>query len=88
MYKKRTLAICAMLSVSVFGVMAMSSFGSVRGEYIPNDYIYLSKYVNYWGGAATINGVLYSIINDPTTRNNAMLNQEIDILTDPLPILV
>ncbi len=87
MSKKKSMAICVMLSMSFMGVIAMANLGGVKAEYIPNDYVYLSRYGAYWGGAASMSGVLYSIINDPTTRNNAMLNQEIDILTDPLPNL-
>ncbi len=53
--------------------------------YVPADHVYISRYSNYWRGAAAIDGVYFSIISDPTTRNEAMLNQTIDILPDPLP---
>ena len=40
---------------------------------------------NYWDGAPNVNNLTFSIINNPTHRNQALLNGTIDFLDDPLP---
>src|SRR5271157_1045551 len=58
------------------------------GTYVVSDHVLLNANPNYWRGAPALAGVYYNIINDANARNTAMINQEINILPDPLPNLI
>jgi peptide/nickel transport system substrate-binding protein len=46
------------------------------------------RFNNYWGENAYFDVVVHALINNPTTRNNAMLTHDIDILFDPISSLL
>jgi len=51
--------------------------------YIPNTQVNFHAFQNYWQGKANISEMVFSIILDPTARNNAMLSHSIDFLCSP-----
>lgn len=53
--------------------------------YTPNVKVRFRAFENYWAGSASIKNLTFSIINNPTHRNQALLNGTIDFLDDPLP---
>ncbi|MFX1401591.1 MAG: ABC transporter substrate-binding protein, partial [Promethearchaeota archaeon] len=55
--------------------------------YIPNVEVSLGRFDYYWQGPAFFEEVVMVSITDTTTRNNAMLNHEIDWLIAPNPSL-
>jgi len=56
----------------------------VYDHYIPDNEVEFHAFENYWAGRANITILKFSIIADATSRNNALLSGEIDLLVDPL----
>ncbi|MFX0081558.1 MAG: ABC transporter substrate-binding protein [Candidatus Hodarchaeota archaeon] len=52
-------------------------------EYIENVEVRFQKYDNYWGGAADIDELIFSIIPDSQDRTQALLDGEIDFINTP-----
>ena len=50
--------------------------------------VVLSKYDNYWGGAAQIDILVMSVITDANARNAALLSGDVDYLSDPLDAIL
>jgi peptide/nickel transport system substrate-binding protein len=48
--------------------------------YIADTEVKFERFDNYWGGPAFFEDVTFAVINDATTRNNAMLGHTIDYL--------
>ncbi len=57
-------------------------------SYIAEDKVTMTKYAGYWGSKAKIDTLIFQVIPDANTRNQAMLNKEITFLADPLPDMV
>ncbi|NMC04419.1 MAG: ABC transporter substrate-binding protein, partial [Candidatus Lokiarchaeota archaeon] len=57
-------------------------------EYLTEDKVVFSKWADYWGTPANVPGLIFQVIPDANTRNQAMLNREIHFLPDPLPDMV
>ncbi|MFW9782735.1 MAG: ABC transporter substrate-binding protein, partial [Candidatus Heimdallarchaeota archaeon] len=56
--------------------------------YVPNVEVRLGGFEYYWRGAPFWEQVVMVFINDPTTRNNAMLGHEIDWIQGIIPSLI
>ncbi len=57
----------------------------VYDSYTEDVEVKFHAFENYWDGAPNVNNLTFSIINNPTHRNQALLNGTIDFLDDPLP---
>ncbi|MFX1526712.1 MAG: ABC transporter substrate-binding protein [Promethearchaeota archaeon] len=57
-------------------------------HYVPNVEVRLARFDYNWGGAPWFSDVIIAFINNPTTRNNAMLGHEIDWLDGFIPELI
>ena len=57
-------------------------------SFTPNVDVRFSRWEDYWQGMANIIEMVFSIISDTVTRNNAMLNHEIDYLISPIQSLI
>jgi len=56
--------------------------------YTPDIAVNFTAFDNYWQGMANITEMMFSIITDPTARNNAMLNHDIDYLQGIIPSMI
>jgi peptide/nickel transport system substrate-binding protein len=52
-------------------------------EYVPNEYIRVSKNPDWWGGEPSIDGIELRFVPDPMTRLLALQAGEVDIIADP-----
>lgn len=57
-------------------------------EFVEDKKVKLTRWGWYWRRGAFFEEIIFSIIEDSTTRNNAMLNHEIDYLTDFISYLI
>jgi len=46
--------------------------------------IYFHAFENYWGGKADIDSMIFKVISDDTSRNNALLNGSVHFIASPL----
>jgi len=60
----------------------------VYDYYKPNSKVKFHAFDNYWGGISNVSILEFSIINDATLRNTALLTGDVDIISDPLNTLV
>jgi len=56
----------------------------VYDSYLPGYEITFHAFNNYWKGSASIENLVFSIISNPITRNEALLNGNIHFLYDPI----
>lgn len=54
-------------------------------NYTADDSVQMLANPTYWGGKPKVDLLVFDIINDANTRNQAMLNKECTFLADPLP---
>jgi ABC-type transport system substrate-binding protein len=52
-------------------------------EYVPNEYIIVTKNPDWWGGEPLIDGIEMRFIPDPITRLLALQAGEVDVIADP-----
>ena len=57
-------------------------------SYTPNVDVRYSRFEHYWRPAAGFQKMVYSIIQDPVTLNNAMLGGQLDLISGIIPSLV
>jgi len=57
-------------------------------SYVVADHVLLLANPNYWRGAPALAGVYYDIVQDPATRNQAMINQDVNLIIDPTSSLI
>ncbi|MFX1268177.1 MAG: ABC transporter substrate-binding protein, partial [Promethearchaeota archaeon] len=57
-------------------------------NYVPNVEVNFHRNENYWAGLANITDLKFSIFNDTTTLNNALLSGDVDLIVDILPSML
>lgn len=85
---KNSMPFATLINYGDTGVHMYGTGPFVFVEYLTEDKVTFTKYANYWGTKAKVNTLIFDVIPDANTRNQAMLNKEISFLADPLPDMV